>query len=75
MRSPSDDKIEPLVALLAPVPRDLLDDAIAWKPGGEVAFGSRAGMVLSELEQARAGHRVRAYIYASHDPSGRARRE
>ncbi len=70
MRSPCDDKLDPLIALLAPVPLDLLQEASTWKPGGEIAFGSRAGMVFAELEHARAGHRVRAYLYASHDPNG-----
>ena len=70
MRSPSDDKVETTIALLAPVPMDLLEDAAQWKPGGEIAFGSRAGMVFAELEHARGGHRVVAYIYASHDPAG-----
>ena len=70
MRSRSDERIEPSIALLAPVPLDLLEEAETWKPHGEVAFGSRAGLVLSELEAARAGHRVRVYLYASHNPAG-----
>ena len=67
MRSASDDRVEPTVAILAPVPRDVLNDAHRWKPGGEVAFGTRAGMVFAELEAMRASHRVRVFIYASHD--------
>lgn len=68
MRSESDDRVEPSFAMLAPVPLDLLEDADAWKPGGEIAFGTRSENLV-EIEHDRAGHRVAVYIYASHDPS------
>jgi hypothetical protein len=41
MRTTSDNLIEPTIALLAPVPLDLLEDASVWKPGGEIAFGRK----------------------------------
>lgn len=55
------------VALLAPVPENLLDDGLeVCAREGQVAFGSRAFEVFRHLDELRRGLPVRALLYASH---------
>jgi len=61
------------VALLAPVPENLLiDGEQVCVAQGEVAFGSRAYQVFRDLDAERCGEPVDVYIYASHADGKRA---
>ena len=58
------------IALLAPVPLDILESALETDtPAGQISFGTRDWPLFNKLEQSRAGMPVDAYIYASH-PGG-----
>lgn len=55
------------VALLAPVPENLLIDGHdVCRTEGQIAFGSRAFEVFRQLDQKRGGLPVLALLYASH---------
>lgn len=54
------------IALLAPVPKEHLDDGkTTATTNGKVAFGTRAYDVFLKLEQEREGKPVEVYIYES----------
>ena len=58
------------IALLAPVPLDILESALeTGTPAGQIAFGTRDWSLFDKLDKSRAGMPVDAYIYASH-PGG-----
>ena len=58
------------IALLAPVPLDILESALeTGTPAGQIAFGTRDWSFFDKLDKSRAGMPVDAYIYASH-PGG-----
>ena len=58
------------IALLAPVPLDILVSALETDtPSGQIAFGSRDWQLFDKLDQSRAEMPVDVYIYASH-PEG-----
>ena len=54
------------IALLAPVPKILLDSAIEPPWSGHVAFGSRNFEVFRKLDEMRKGAPVDTFIYESH---------
>lgn len=54
------------IALLAPVPKVLLDSAIDPPWSGHVAFGSRNFEVFRKLDEMRKGVPVDTFIYESH---------
>jgi hypothetical protein len=65
-----DKQVARNVALLAPVPLDILESALQTDtPDGQMAFATMDWQLFNELEKTRSGLPVDAFIYASH-PDG-----
>ena len=59
------------IALLAPVPFDILESALETAtPDGQIAFGTRAWTLFDKLDQKRADMPVDVYIYESQPGGG-----
>ncbi len=62
-----DDKTAAHIALLAPVPLDILVSALeTYTPAGQIAFGTRDWELFDKLDKSRMKMPVDVYIYASH---------